>query len=454
MSDFDVVVAGAGPAGCVAARDLARAGLNVGLFDAGPRDKMTKTIILEAEESVFSKVDVPVPTGDEVPYHEKGLRVFSANGREAFAIKSTSPSVSLYLDRFVAKLLEDAESAGVRFFDEHKAVKALVAEGRVCGVLFDNNGTEQIVESSLVIDATGFDAALAGNLDVDLGIEFRNRKADEVVAENHLHDIDVEKAAESVRRSRQFDEEVWIRLGFAGPYSTEYSFLSLRARRAYILIGFKASHNGPPIGRFVDEFRKRRGYFAQRLHGGAGMIRISHSLDRLVTNGFMVIGEAACQVVPVHGSGVASALWAGHLAAKTAAPVLKSGVPTTAALWPYSYLYQKGRGATLAALDVSRLTVDKMTENRVSDMLETGIMSPEDMYNALIPVAVSMSAKSIPKRLLGLAKNPGLIMPIAKMGKTTLDVLKHYKKYPKQYDRYEFGKWKERHDKLFAPLYD
>jgi len=447
--DFDVIVVGAGPGGCVAARNLARLDMNVGLFDANDRDKVGNTIIIEAEKAMFKTVDVDPPKADEIPYHPLRVRVFSPRGVEAFTLDKEPPSIALFLDKFVQRLLRDAIDAGVKFFDGHKATGPVISEGRVQGVTFEHKGIKQEARASLVIDATGFNASLVSKLDPEMGIEFPRRKSDIVIAENYYHEIDPVAAEDAIKDRRHLDEEIWIRIGFAGPYSTEFSHLSMKNKRAYILIGKKADHDGPPVADYVERFRERQGYYGEQLHGGGGPICISHSLDKLVADGFMVIGEAASQVIPAHGSGVASALYAGRLASNAAAQALKDGEPTTAALWPYCRQYQSGRGGVLAAMNVTRLMVDSFAENIITPMLESGVMQSEDLYNAGIPKATAMSISSIPRRLKGLLKSPQLILPLAKMSRLALQVQKHYSKYPRQYDPDSFASWKRKANSCF-----
>ncbi len=450
--DFDVLVVGAGPGGCLAARDLARAGLSVGLFDSSQRDNLSNTIIIETERAMFDTVGMKVPIGDEIPYHQKRMRVFSANRKESFTIEGEHPAMAVYLDRFVKSMLNEAEAAGAKFMGGHTAIAPIIAEKRVSGVSFKTKDGDCNINARLVIDATGFNAALIRKLDPAMGIGFEDRKHDVVIAENHFHQIDQAKAKAAVDQGLHYDNEVWNRLGIYGNYSTEYSYLSLDKKLAYILIGLKAEAGQPPLDALIDRFKEEQGYYGKRLYGGKGPIRVRRSWDKLVTDGLMVIGEAACQVIPAHGSGVASALYAGHLSAKVAVDALKSGEATTEALWPYSYEYMTDRGATLATYDANILVVESLPNESIAKLVETKAMHPEDLFNAAIPKPIGMSLNSLPSRLSGILRNPALIRPVVKMGLAIAAVKSHYSKYPKTYDAATFEAWKNKNRSIFEPL--
>ncbi|HOX38919.1 MAG TPA: NAD(P)/FAD-dependent oxidoreductase [Candidatus Brocadiia bacterium] len=450
--DFDVIVVGAGPGGCIAARDLARAKFRVALFDKDNRDTLGKTIIVEAQRAMFDLVGIPQLQGDEVPYQERRTRTFSKRRKECFAIEAGHVCASLYLDRFAKKLLAEAEKDGAQFFGGWTAKEPVVKGKRVAGVRFDRGGTTEDVAAKLVIDATGYDAALVSKLGPDLGIEFEDRQADLVIAENHFHEAGEHNAKKAVKEGRQGDDEVWMRLGAYGNYSTEYSFLSIQKQRAYILIGFKADYRQPPIKDLTKAFREDAGYYGKWLYGGAGPIRVRRSLDQLVADGFMVIGEAACQVMPTNGSGVASALYAGHLAAKVAAPALKERAPTAGDLWRYAREYQSGRGAVLATHDAAKLLLDHLPNDRIADMLESGVMQPDDIHSGSVPEFMKIKPESLPGRALALIRNPALIRFVMRTGKAASAVRKHYEAYPRRYDAKEIRAWKEAAKRIFEPM--
>lgn len=451
--EFDVVIVGAGPGGCLAARDFARSGLSVGLFDASAREDISQAIVIEAEKAMFDTVGVRAPQGDDIPYHQKRMRVFSGNGRECFTLEGEHPSMGMYLGRYAQGLCREAEQAGAKFFEGREAQEPIVQEGRVCGVIFKESGSEKEVRARLVIDASGFKAALVRKLPLDMGIGFEDREEDVVIARCHLHECDREKGLSAIARGLHREDEIWSRLGGHGNFSTEYSYMSVDKNRAYILLGRKAVYDRAPLADVVDAFKEEQGYFGEFLYGGSGPIRVRRAWDKLVADGFMVIGEAAGMVIPAHGSGVSSALYAGHLAARVAAPILKAGKDAdTAALWPFSYEYQTGRGSILAGYDANKLLIDTLPSDQEARLIEDGAMHSEDLYNGAVPKPISMSLGSLPSRLKGLIKNPGLIPFVIKMGKSISSVNKHWARYPKQWDPEIFADWQEGANKIFDPI--
>ena len=70
----------------------------------------------------------------------------------------------------------------------------------------------------------------------------------------------------------------------------------------------------------------------------------------LVTDGFMVVGDAAFMTKPFSGEGVTSGFEACAIAAETASAALQQGDTGKQALWPLNVRYFRGQGAKFAGL--------------------------------------------------------------------------------------------------------
>ncbi|HEY9159629.1 MAG TPA: FAD-dependent oxidoreductase [Desulfomonilia bacterium] len=452
--EFDVIIAGAGPGGCLAALKLARKGFSVGLFDAGSEDKVGRQIVLAVERDIFKTVGLDYPEGDMLAYENERERIFSPEGRECFQIdcKEYPMPVAIHLDRFTRSIFAQALKAGVEFYSGYKAVAPLCTAKRVCGARFETPDGTADVNARLVIDATGFSAALIRKLPAAFDMRFMESGSDIVSAANRFYSIDPETAAAAADRGIHGAEEGWNRLGRLGVYSTFFSCLSLRNGRAYVLTGCKKDFETPDISAkyAADSFMEEQGYYNEKISAAESMIRISNSLDAPVADGFMAIGEAACQTVTVHASGVASSLYAGHLAAGTAAKALDYGDMSVRALWPYAAAYQTTRGAAISGLEVTRQTIDRLNVEDVNILIESGIMHKENYIGGVLVKEPAITAASIPDRMNGFLKHPAYIPVLLKMGLTAQKVSKHYRKYPLRYDMQAFSEWRNEKDRLFS----
>ncbi len=454
--DFDVIIAGAGPGGCLAALRLARKGFSVGLFDSVSEDKVGRRIVLAVESDIFKTICLAYPEGDMLAYEHERERIFSPEGKECFQIECRDypMPVAIHLDRFTQSIFTRALESGVEFYSGYNAVEPLCSAKRVYGARFEGPDGTADVKARLVIDATGFSAALTRNLPDMFDIRFRESDSDVVCAANRLYKIDYDMAASAVQNGLQGTEELWNRMGKLGVYSTFLTCLSLRNEEAYILTGCKKSFETPDISArsAADGFMKEQGYYRDEISSAESQIRISNSLDAPVADGFMAIGEAACQTVTIHASGVASSLYAGHLAAITAARALNDGDTSARALWPYAAAYQTTRGAKISGLEVTRQTVDRLNVEDVNILLESGIMHKEDYIGGVLVNEPAITAASIPDRMDGFLKHPAYIPVLLKMGLTAQKVTKHYKKYPARYDLQAFSEWRNEKDKLFSSI--
>ncbi|NVM47077.1 MAG: hypothetical protein HWN79_19445, partial [Candidatus Lokiarchaeota archaeon] len=125
----------------------------------------------------------------------------------------------------------------------------------------------------------------------------------------------------------------------------------------------------------------------EKLRGGGGKIVVRRPLT-LVWYGFMMVGEAAAQVLPSMGFGTGSSMKAAKIAAEVALKALQRKELSIDGLWEYQVRYIKERGRDVAALDMMRNGLQQFSEEEASFLINKGIFSKNDfekLINAKYP---------------------------------------------------------------------
>ncbi len=159
----DVVIAGAGPAGSLAAIILARAGLRVRLFDRArfPRHKLCGDTLNPGALAVIERhVDATALAACSDPIDGMlltgpgGVRVRAGYGR-GLAGRAITRDV---LDHW---LVQQAVAAGAAFEEQAHVKEAAIADGRVAGLVLGRGDSNATHPARLVIAADGRRSTLA-----------------------------------------------------------------------------------------------------------------------------------------------------------------------------------------------------------------------------------------------------------------------------------------------------
>nr|MBC8492090.1 hypothetical protein [Candidatus Neomarinimicrobiota bacterium] len=95
---------------------------------------------------------------------------------------------------------------------------------------------------------------------------------------------------------------------------------------------------------YLESFVSEKFPTATRLTTTAGGVPIVTHLSELVTDGLMVVGDAAHQVNPLTGGGISSAMAAGKIAGLVAADAIKKGDTSVKQLKRYQTEWNKTAG--------------------------------------------------------------------------------------------------------------
>jgi digeranylgeranylglycerophospholipid reductase len=444
VMDHQLIVVGAGSAGCMAAGRAARRGLRVLLLDRREADAVGHPWVDDVEADIFRRLGLPAPDEEEAWPPPPFYRAVSPGG---MAIEKRGlPTMGLRMDRFVRKLLRQAELAGVEFRGGTDVEGPLLDGGRVRGVVA---GGEEL-PARLVLDASGLAGAVRRGLPDDSPVQREIGEECLVTAWREHRAFPPEEVKDLLEKLELPPGTGVARLGWRGGYSVLSLFYEARERILDILVGFKYEPAGETAGEFADRFLRERGVGGRRVHGGGGLIPVRRSLDVLVDHGLMLAGDAACMVLPAHGSGVASALIAGDLAAGTAAACLERGDTGRESLWEYGAAWQRGRGALMAYFDFIRLLSESLDEGGM-DRLMGYAMTPLDLEIAMAARTLPLRPGDLLRRLKGL-RHPLFLARFAALARHSMTLKKVYERYPRRWDPRELELWRAEVDRVVHRL--
>jgi menaquinone-9 beta-reductase len=333
---YDVIVAGAGPAGTSAATFLARQGVSTLLLDrAGfPRDKvcgdgLTPQAIywldqLGCVEEVLAETKACIK---ECDLYMDG-RLLLTGG---FARDTRYPDFAILLDRrrFDHILLRNAIEAGAQFQGDRSVRQVEVGPDSV-RVIADAGGERFEYEGRMVIGADGVSSAVSRQLG--------NTLKDGVMAVSlraYYDSVKVEGSQIKVYFDRGFfpgygwvfvDDDGFANVGLGFAYDKKFP-LQANLRKTFLAF----------IERDLGEMLKNSSQCG-RISGGAAAF---YRPNAIVGDRVMLVGDAANQADPLNGGGIHKAMEGASLAAEAARYALAVGDFSAATLGVYEQLWQE-----------------------------------------------------------------------------------------------------------------
>ena len=312
--DYDVIIAGGGPAGASAAIHLSTGGARVLLVEQKtfPRAKLCGEFISPECVPHFERLGVaggmlaagPAKLTETVFYSRKGRSVsvpsawFGAGG------------IALGLSRaeMDEQLLRRASAAGAQVLEDTNVGDLILDEDRVAGVRVRRDGSEISYRAPLTIDATGRTRALARRVGQPRN-NTKPHRASLVAFKAHLENARVAPGA---------CEIYFYRSGYGGLSSIENGLSNL----CFIASARAVREAGADAERVMREVVCQNRRAAQALElARACTPWLAVSLEGFgrhpVTpaTGLLAIGDAASFIDPFTGSGMLMALESGEMAA-------------------------------------------------------------------------------------------------------------------------------------------
>jgi flavin-dependent dehydrogenase len=431
---YDVIVCGAGPGGCALAAKLASGGASILLIEKEDTPGDGRAWVVDVERGTFDEARVPVP-GPDAMWREAGEQVMTTSDGSFSITMHDSPLRPVRNREYVRQLASWAEDSGAEVRTGLTVASPVLESGSVTAV--ETADGERLC-ARVVADCTGISGLLRRQVPAGWLMGGLVETSDTVLARREVLSIDPVKAAaqnvvpDGVRVDRASPR---------GSYSVETAFMDIEDGFVDLLVGQKAGGGRPTADEAFTSIVEGWGFTRGKLFGDGGPIPIRRPLESLVGDGFITLGDAACQVIPMHGSGTASALIAADIAAEVILETLDSGRCDRAALWPYSHRFMSGRGAVLAYYDVLRKHAESLESDDVNRLLIKGIMTADDVREGLVPKPFERSPLELLRKLRRGITSPVLLSGFAFSGARAMKTLNHYRKYPATFDEETLRRW-------------
>lgn len=159
--------------------------------------------------------------------------------------------------------------------------------------------------------------------------------------------------------------------------------------------------------------------------------------DALVTNGFLVIGHSAFQVLPANGCGIAQAYAAAMLAFQVLKRAKRFDIYT---LWEYAYRYKIERGAHY--IGIASKMLSGLTPEEIEFLLSHQIFTGESRSRDLMEVYIGPDINVVRRLDAAYAENPDLITRFLQAEAKCQKMHEHLQQYPPRWDRFEWIKWR------------
>lgn len=383
-NEYDVIVIGAGPAGSMAARFAAEQGVSVLMLEKD-RDVGYPVRCGEA----ISKAGVEEFITPDDKWITARISKFSLNAPDGTECIIEFGDAGYVLERriFDYELAKTAAGAGAEILTRAYVNGLIFDSGKVSGVKYEYRGEQKEVKAKVVIAADGVESRAGRWAGIKTHIDFRDMECCAQVTAANIN-INQDTLYFYFGKDTAPQGYFWV---FPKGSGTANIGLGVSG-----IIGKKRSALS-----FLNHFMEQHYPSAPVLTSIAGGVPSTPTLEKISAPGIMIAGDAARQVNPLSGGGIASGMIGGSIAGRIAAEAIKNN-----------------------NLD-HILSYDKAWHNRLGKRHETFNRIKEGIYNFSDEKfnSIAHSFNKIPKekRTLGrvftvaLMNNPSLLIDVAKV---------------------------------------
>ena len=337
--DYDVIVVGAGPAGSVAALNAA-ADSDVLLIEKRPEIgapvRCAEAVPLVETPFVFhtSFEKYVKPDKKWVASEVKGVRATAPDGTTVEVsgeMLGKEEPLGIILERklFDRQLAKDAARSGAHVMVRTRATGLILEDGTVRGVKLSRLGEEFDVRAKLVIGADGVESQVGRWAGINTTLKLKDIES---CAQYHMQNVELA------------DNTLDFYFGSSAPSGYAWAFPKGDGAGNIGLgvLGSKLSGKRPLT--YLDEFVAQRFPDGKPVELMMGACPVSDALSHIVSNGLMLVGDAAHHTEPITGGGIMAALQSGTIAGQVASKAVRQNDSSVRVLREYETEWNRSFG--------------------------------------------------------------------------------------------------------------
>ncbi|GAB6861469.1 geranylgeranyl reductase family protein [Haloplanus litoreus] len=441
--EYDVVVVGAGTAGCYAAASLAHDGLDVVVVERKDEQEAGHIACGDALKGADAFPDAIPKSQIESSFTNTGVD----HGRFELPAHETVldipvPGELAVIDRFEygRRIIEGAERAGADFHYDTVVQDVCQDDTRVTGVRGVRKGDPVTYDADVTVDAAGALSILQDKADLE-STTFDTNVSYSQFCSAYREIVEVPEPVE-------WDDALVFK-----PTQRAAGYLWYFPRTSTTInagLGFQMTEEPMKLVRDLRNDLQNRPEFAGaevRDKLGAAL-PTRRPYDSAVAPGFVAVGDAAGHVNPTTGGGIAGAAYAGTYAAETIVDALDD--PTEAALWEYNERVMDHFGGRYAGLDVYNVLSTAVDVDDLMGLLAAlpGEKLAEALYSGSTSMGLALKLKSAIKSF----GYWGTILDFYRTKQLAEELMGRYESYPS--GPAELSAWQSDRDALMDRIYE
>jgi len=465
---YRVVVIGAGPGGALLARELARKGIKVALYEQGVYESLghdwsdaVEKAPLEAAGFALPRLQEKRWTGSLVkegnnlenglfePHPIPRLKIYSPDGKSAKEIEFGLITTDR---RNLGKaLVRQAEEAGAVIYYHHQGLELLfhgtgnqLDNVEVYGARVKNLNTGEVkeVKADVVVESSGFNSVLRRSLPKSTGLATPFSEKDFALVQREVRVRDVNKAKED-----------YIPDHYRYGYHSGYQWTHVHTpEKIDIGAGVRYNAGYPDPEEIIGDFIYRHPSITDRkLRGGRSLCLVGRPLTNFVASGFLVLGDAASISIPTTGCGTGSAMMAGLWASRVLEEAACENRNDLQKLWQFNckFYLENERGSNLAALSGMRLMLQSLEHGELNFLYQRNLLDAKTLEKAINGKMETGGLLQKATAILAGYSRPAILGKLVRMVMLGKKIKTHYCHYPEEWLAKEYIKWKRRTDELF-----